>query len=58
MKNKQNYFDKFIKDLEAREKLQQKRNQQLEKGAELAEPRKRLQKLYGEHPLQRMRYNK
>lgn len=54
----QNYFEKFIKDLEAREQKLIEKSKQLELAREMWEKRQSLDRSYREHAQQRIRYSK
>jgi len=54
----QNYFEKFVKDLEERQKKLLEKRTQLELAQEMWEKRQSLDRSYREHPQQRIRYNK
>jgi len=52
------YFDKFVEDLERREKIQKQHNEILQRAAEVWCQRRELDRRYREHTLQRTRYEK
>lgn len=54
----QNYFDKFVRDLEERERRLIEKKRQLELAQEMWEKRQSLDRSYREHAHQRIRYEK
>ena len=54
----QNYFEKFMKDLEEREQKLIEKSKQLELAREMWEKRQSLDRSYREHAQQRIRYSK
>ena len=58
MQNQENYFDKFMKDLEQREAIERKRQSVTQQQQEYWEQRMALERSYREHAKQRVRYEK
>jgi hypothetical protein len=54
----ENYFDKFVRDLEERVQQQKQRLSDLQNAENAWEQRRTLDRLYREHAHQRIRYNK
>ena len=58
MKNSENYFDKFVEDLEKREALAKQRLSSSEEQLEQWRKRMALERSYREHAHERIRYKK
>ncbi len=58
MKNSENYFDKFVEDLEKREALAKQRLSSSEEQLEQWQKRMALERAYREHAHERIRYKK
>lgn len=54
----QNYFDKFMQDLEKREQIIAEKKKQQQLAQEMWEKRQSLDRSYREHAHQRIRYEK
>jgi mRNA-degrading endonuclease YafQ of YafQ-DinJ toxin-antitoxin module len=54
----ENYFDKFVRDLEERVQQQKQRLNDLQNAEKAWEQRRALDRRYREHVHQRIRYNK
>ena len=54
----QNYFEKFVRDLEEREQNLVEKSRELELAREMWEKRQSLDRSYREHTHQRIRYGK